>query len=124
MNASGDTESSAPLMIFAGNANRKLANDIARELGVPMGKAVVDRFSDGEVAVEIMENIRGQDIYLIQPTCAPTADNFVELLVMVDALKRALHRVSLRLSPILDIPGRIVGQGLQGYRLQQRLLPR
>ena len=81
--------SDASLMIFAGNANPKLANDIARELGVPMGRAVVDRFSDGEVAVEIMENIRGRDIYLIQPTCAPTADNFIELLVMVDALKRA-----------------------------------
>ena len=54
-----------------------------------MGKAIVDRFSDGEVAVEIMENIRGRDIYLIQPTCAPTADNFVVLLVLVDALKRA-----------------------------------
>jgi len=84
-----DTESETSLMIFAGNANLKLANDIARELGIPMGKAIVDRFSDGEVAVEIMENIRGRDIYLIQPTCAPTADNFVELLVMVDALKRA-----------------------------------
>ncbi len=79
----------ASLMIFAGNANLKLANDIARELGVPMGKAIVDRFSDGEVLVEIMENVRGRDIYLIQPTCAPTADNFIELLVMVDALKRA-----------------------------------
>jgi len=76
-------------MVFTGNANLKLANDIARELGVPMGKALVDRFSDGEVAVEIMENIRGRDIYLIQSTCAPTADNFIELLVMVDALKRA-----------------------------------
>jgi ribose-phosphate pyrophosphokinase len=76
-------------MIFTGNSNPKLANDIARELGVPMGKAVVGRFSDGEVAVEIMENIRGRDIYLIQSTCAPAADNFVELLVMVDALKRA-----------------------------------
>jgi ribose-phosphate pyrophosphokinase len=76
-------------MIFAGNANPKLANDIARELDVPMGKAIVDRFSDGEVLVEIMENVRGRDIYLIQPTCAPTADNFIELLVMVDALKRA-----------------------------------
>ncbi len=84
-----DTSNGPSLMIFTGNANRKLANDIARELGVPMGKAVVDRFSDGEVAVEIMENIRGRDIYLIQSTCAPTADNFVELLVMVDALKRA-----------------------------------
>ena len=80
---------SAPLMIFAGNANPKLANDIARELGVPMGKAVVGRFSDGEVMVEIMENIRARDVYVVQPTCAPTADNFVELLVMVDALKRA-----------------------------------
>jgi ribose-phosphate pyrophosphokinase len=77
------------LMIFAGNANPKLASDIAHGLDLPMGKAIVDRFSDGEVMVEIMENIRGCDIYLIQPTCAPTADNFVELLVMVDALKRA-----------------------------------
>jgi ribose-phosphate pyrophosphokinase len=80
---------SASLMVFSGNANIKLANDIARELGVPMGKAFVGRFSDGEVAVEIMENIRGRDIYLIQPTCAPAADNFIELLVLVDALKRA-----------------------------------
>ena len=77
------------LMVFAGNANLKLANDIARELDIPMGKAVVDRFSDGEVLVEIMENVRGRDIYLIQPTCAPAADNFIELLVLVDALKRA-----------------------------------
>ncbi|MGD9021098.1 MAG: ribose-phosphate pyrophosphokinase, partial [Lysobacterales bacterium] len=76
-------------MVFTGNSNRPLANDIARELGIPMGKAVVGRFSDGEVAVEIQENIRGNDIYLIQSTCAPTADNFIELLVMVDALKRA-----------------------------------
>lgn len=80
---------SSPLMVFAGNANPKLAHSIARELGVPMGKASVGTFSDGEVAVEIMENVRGRDIYLIQPTCAPTADNFIELLVMVDALKRA-----------------------------------
>jgi ribose-phosphate pyrophosphokinase len=76
-------------MVFTGNSNVRLANDIAQELGVPMGKAVVGRFSDGEVAVEIMENIRGRDIYLIQSTCAPAADNFVELLVMVDAFKRA-----------------------------------
>lgn len=80
---------SPPLMIFAGSANPKLANAIARELGIPMGKATMGRFSDGEVAFEIMENIRGSDIYLVQPTCAPTADNFVELLVMVDAMKRA-----------------------------------
>ncbi|MFT5138703.1 MAG: ribose-phosphate pyrophosphokinase [Rhodothermales bacterium] len=77
------------LMIFSGNANLKLASDVAHELGVPMGKAIVGRFSDGEVMVEIMENIRTRDVYVIQPTCAPAADNFVELLVMIDALKRA-----------------------------------
>jgi len=79
-------------MVFAGNANPALANDIAHELGVPMGKANVGRFSDGEVMVEIMENIRGRDVYVIQPTCSPTADNFMELLVMVDAFKRASAR--------------------------------
>ena len=77
------------LMIFSGNANLKLASDVAHELGVPMGKAIVGRFSDGEVMVEIMENIRTRDVYVIQPTCAPAADNFVELLVMIDAVKRA-----------------------------------
>ena len=68
---------------------RRWPRRFAHELGVPMGKANVGRFSDGEVMVEIMENIRGRDVYVVQPTCAPTADNFIELLVMVDALKRA-----------------------------------
>ena len=77
------------LMVFAGNANPKLAQAIAENLGVPMGRANVGQFSDGEVMVEIMENVRGRDIYLIQPTCQPTAENFMELLVMIDALKRA-----------------------------------
>ena len=77
------------LMVFSGNANPALASAIAHNLGVPMGKALVGRFSDGEVQVEIMENVRGRDVYIIQPTCAPTADNFMELLVMIDALKRA-----------------------------------
>ena len=77
------------LMIFAGNANPELSNAIAGHLGVPMGKANVGKFSDGEVMVEIAENVRAQDIFLIQPTCQPTAENFMELLVMVDALKRA-----------------------------------
>ena len=76
-------------MVFAGNANLILASSIAHELNVPMGKAVVGRFSDGEVMVEVMENVRGRDVYVIQPTCVPTADNFMELLVMVDAMKRA-----------------------------------
>jgi len=84
-----DTVSGASLMVFTGNANPGLAQDIAHELDIPMGKASVGRFSDGEVAVEIMENIRGRDVYVIQSTCAPTADNFMELLVMIDAFKRA-----------------------------------
>jgi ribose-phosphate pyrophosphokinase len=77
------------LMLFSGNANRPLAEAIASGLGVPMGGASVGRFSDGEVAVEITENVRGQDVYLVQPTCQPAAENFMELIVMVDALKRA-----------------------------------
>lgn len=77
------------LMVFSGNANRPLAEAIAASLGVPMGRATVGRFSDGEVMVEITENVRGQDIYLIQPTCSPAAENFMELMAMVDALKRA-----------------------------------
>jgi len=88
--SSGRQQLSAPsLMIFAGNANLGLASNIAHELNVPMGKAVVGRFSDGEVMVEVMENVRGRDVFVIQPTCAPTADNFMELLVMIDAIKRA-----------------------------------
>ncbi|MGY6630734.1 MAG: ribose-phosphate diphosphokinase [Wenzhouxiangella sp.] len=77
------------LMVFSGTANPALASSIAECLGVPMGRANVGTFSDGEVAVEIMENVRGRDVYLVQPTCRPAAENFMELLVMVDALKRA-----------------------------------
>jgi ribose-phosphate pyrophosphokinase len=76
-------------LVFSGNANLSLASNIAHELNVPMGKAVVGRFSDGEVMVEVMENVRGRDVYVIQPTCAPAADNFMELMVMIDAMKRA-----------------------------------
>jgi len=81
--------STPSLMIFSGNANPELAHAIAGHLGVPMGKANVGRFSDGEVMVEIDENVRGRDIFIIQPTCQPVAENTMELLVMVDALKRA-----------------------------------
>ena len=77
------------LLVFSGNANRPLALSVCRQLGVPIGKAMVGKFSDGEVQVEIEENVRGQDVFVIQPTCAPTAENFMELLVLIDALKRA-----------------------------------
>ena len=77
------------LLVFTGNANRGLAATICSELNVPLGKALVGRFSDGEVQVEIEENVRRQEVFVVQPTCAPTADNFMELLALVDALKRA-----------------------------------
>ncbi len=77
------------VMIFTGQAHPELARSIAHHLNLPLGKAEVGRFSDGEVAVEIEENVRGQEVFVIQPTCRPTAENFMELLVMVDALRRA-----------------------------------
>jgi len=77
------------LMVFTGNANPKLAADVVKRLNISLGRANVGRFSDGEVNVEILENVRGQDVFVLQPTCAPTNDNLMELMVMVDALKRA-----------------------------------
>ncbi|MEO7063137.1 MAG: ribose-phosphate diphosphokinase [Dokdonella sp.] len=77
------------ILVFAGNANRRLASAICEQLNVPLGKALVGRFSDGEVQVEIEENVRRQEVFVLQSTCAPTADNFMELLCLVDALKRA-----------------------------------
>jgi ribose-phosphate pyrophosphokinase len=77
------------LMLFAGNSNPLLAGRISQELGIPLGKANVGKFSDGEAAVEIHENVRARDVFVIQPTCAPSAEHLMELLVIVDALKRA-----------------------------------
>jgi len=77
------------LMVFAGNANPVLADKIARQLGIPLGDATISRFSDGEVNVEIKENVRGKDVFIIQPTCAPTNDSLMELLLMADAMHRA-----------------------------------
>jgi ribose-phosphate pyrophosphokinase len=76
-------------MVFSGNANPPLAQSIANHLRLNLGKAVVSEFSDGEIMVEIMENVRGRDVFVVQPTCAPTNNNLMELLVMVDALRRA-----------------------------------
>jgi ribose-phosphate pyrophosphokinase len=77
------------LMVFTGNANPKLASDVVKRLGTSIGAATVGRFSDGEVNVEILENVRGKDVFVLQPTCVPTNDNLMELMIMVDALKRA-----------------------------------
>ena len=77
------------MMLFSGNANPRLALEAAEYLNIPLGKISVGRFSDGEVMVEINENVRGRDVYILQPICAPTNDNLMELLVMADALRRA-----------------------------------
>ena len=77
------------LMVFTGNANPRLAADIAKRLNISLGRANVGRFSDGEATVEIQEHVRGKDVFVLQPTCTPANENLMELLVMVDALKRA-----------------------------------
>jgi len=80
---------SSDFMVFTGNANPALASDIAKHLGTNLGSASVGRFSDGEVTVEINQNVRARDVFVVQSTCAPTNENLMELLIMVDALKRA-----------------------------------
>jgi ribose-phosphate pyrophosphokinase len=89
MQAIPPSDTDHPLMVFSGNANPPLAQSIANHLRMNLGKAVVNQFSDGEIMVEIMENVRGRDIFVVQPTCAPTNNNLMELLVMVDALRRS-----------------------------------
>lgn len=79
----------ADLMVFTGNANPMLAEKVVSKLGIPMGDATVSKFSDGEIYIELNENVRGRDVFVMQPTCAPTNDNLMELIVMVDALRRA-----------------------------------
>jgi len=75
--------------VFTGNANPALTKDIAHFLNVPIGKATVEKFSDGEIMVEILDNVRGKDVFIVQPTCMPTNDHVMELMVMIDAIRRA-----------------------------------
>ncbi|MEA2777608.1 MAG: ribose-phosphate pyrophosphokinae, partial [Acetobacteraceae bacterium] len=75
--------------IFAGSANRQLAEEICRQIGVPLGETKIQRFADGEIYFQLLENVRGVDVFVVQPTCNPVDSNLVELLIMIDALKRA-----------------------------------
>ncbi len=77
------------MTVFTGNANPQLAEDVIEHLGIPMGKAFVGTFSDGEVNIEILENVRGKDVFVLQSTCSPCNDNLMELLIMIDALRRS-----------------------------------
>src|ERR1700733_10192319 len=90
MSSSLSKEFESPsISVFAGNANPLLAEGIARHLHAPLGRAYVGRFSDGGGNIELMENVRGRDVFILQPTCPPTNDNLMELLVMVDSCRRA-----------------------------------
>ena len=102
------------LKLFSGNANRPLADEISQYLRVPLANADVDRFSDGEIFVQINENVRGADVFLIQPTCPPVNDNLMELLVLIDALKRASAR---RITAVLPY----YGYGRQDRKVQPRV---
>ncbi|MFV0600432.1 MAG: ribose-phosphate pyrophosphokinase [Brachymonas sp.] len=84
-----NSSASSDFLVFTGNANPQLAQEIAQCLGSSLGEIQVDRFSDGEVTVEIRQNVRARDVFIVQPTCAPTNDSLMELLIMVDAFKRA-----------------------------------
>ncbi len=90
------------MTVFSGNANKPLAERVAKHLRLPLGNASVDRFSDGEVSVEIIDSVRGRDVFIIQPTCSPGNDNLLELLMLVDAVKRASAR---RVTAVLPYMG-------------------
>src|SRR6266850_8430368 len=89
MNSGMNSAALERLMVFTGNANPRLAHEVAKHLNLSIGRAIVGKFSDGEVMVELLENVRGKDVFVLQSTCAPTNDNLMELVIMVDALKRA-----------------------------------
>lgn len=106
----------ANLMVFSGNGNPELAQEIARYLGLPIGNALVSQFSDGEINIEIRENVRGRDVFIIQPTCAPTHKNLMELLLMVDALRRSS---ASRITAVLPY----FGYGRQDRRVRSARVP-
>ena len=81
--------SSDGIMLFTGNANPRLAADVARHLSIPLGRSSIGRFSDGEATVEILEHVRGRDVFILQPTCSPANDHLMEVMLMIDALRRA-----------------------------------
>jgi len=109
-------------MVFTGNANPKLAEAVAQHLHIHLGRATVGRFSDGEVMVELLENVRGKDVFVLQSTCAPTNDSLMEVMVMVDALKRASAGVSPQQCLISVMRARIVARVRRVLRSPPKLL--
>ena len=91
------------LMVFTGNANPELAKLVVERLDIPLGEATVGKFSDGETTVELDENVRGKDVFILQPTCAPTNDNLMEVLLLADSLRRASASRINRCSALLRL---------------------
>lgn len=104
------------MMLFTGNANRPLAEKVAKHLGKELGKATVGQFSDGEIMVEILENVRGQDVFIMQPTCPPVNTNLMELIIMADALRRASAKRITAVVPYF-------GYGRQDRRIRSSRVP-
>ena len=102
------------LVLFAGNANPRLAQEIADYLNTPLAKAEVSQFADGEIFVQINDNVRGADVFVVQPTCPPVNHNLMELLIMIDALRRASAR---RITPVLPY----FGYARQDRKVQPRV---
>ncbi len=108
------------LAIFTGNAHPELAKTVADHLHIPLGKADITRFSDGEIAVEIKEHVRGKDVFIMQPTCAPTNDNLMEIMMMADALRRSSAGRITAVMPYLVMRVRIVARAQRVYLSQQK----
>ncbi|BBB15192.1 ribose-phosphate pyrophosphokinase [Candidatus Rickettsiella viridis] len=104
------------MMIFTGNANRPLAEKVVKQLDMELGKATVGHFSDGEIIVEILENVRGQDVFVIQPTCPPVNNNLMELVIIADALRRASAKRITAVVPYF-------GYGRQDRRIRSSRVP-
>ena len=104
------------LVLFSGNGNRPLAEAISKSLRTPIGQAQANRFSDGEISIDIQENVRGKDVYLIQPTCAPANDNLMELIIMVDAIRRSSAG---RITAVIPY----YGYGRQDRRVRSERMP-
>ena len=106
------------LTIFTGNANPALAEAVAKQMKLQLGKAFVGRFSDGEIQVEIQENVRGKNVVVIQSTCVPTNDNLMELMIMIDALKRASANRITAVIPYFGYARKIVAHALHALPYQ------
>ena len=110
------------LVVFSGNAHPQFAQKVVSHLHIPLGAASVGQFSDGEISVEITENVRGKDVFIVQPTCAPTNDNLMEILVMADALRRASAGRITAVIPYFVMLAKTVVHVLHVCRSQRKLL--